>query len=212
MNYKRHLIKSSLCFLVLASFEIVAKADIVSSISEYNSPAYDFVSSFPPADATIGNFSSHIPTGVSVLAITISGTFGKNDVFPTTAVSDYFVDGGAIEVAGCDDPTASCFSSQTAPTSANSNPNFGIRLVSVYDPTYPGYSLPVCPGSGGTPAGTYTAATLGSNGQPTPYNNNSGNWRFDEVNVLGTSNGTNPSRMIRSSIPQGWSTRTEFSQ
>ncbi len=40
--------------------------------------------------------------------------------------------------------------------------------------------------------GTYTAASLGSNNQPVLYNNNSGNWRFDEVNILGTANNTNP--------------------
>ena len=47
-----------------------------------------------------------------------------------------------------------------------------MRLVSAYDPTY-------------TVTGTYTAATLLATG-PTPINNTSGNWRFDEINVLGT--------------------------
>jgi hypothetical protein len=78
-------------------------------------------------------------------------------------------------------------------TSVEGKPNFGVRLVSVYDPDYPGYSIPtggnVC---SSTATGTYTAASLGSNNQPVVYNNNSGNWRFDEVNVLGTANGTNP--------------------
>jgi hypothetical protein len=81
-------------------------------------------------------------------------------------------------------------------TSVENNPNFGVRLVSVYDPAYtgtPAYSIPqggnVC-SSGAT--GTYTAASLGTNNQPVVYNNNSGNWRFDEVNVLGTANNTNP--------------------
>ncbi len=81
-------------------------------------------------------------------------------------------------------------------TSVENNPNFGVRLVSVFDPDYlgtPAYSIP----SGGnvcSPAatGTYTGASLDTNNQPLQYNNNSGNWRFDEVNVLGTTNGTNP--------------------
>ncbi|HEY6347390.1 MAG TPA: hypothetical protein VIY49_38370 [Bryobacteraceae bacterium] len=81
-------------------------------------------------------------------------------------------------------------------TSVENNPGFGLQMVSVYDPDYqgtPAYSIP----SGGnvcssTATGTYTAATLGSNNQPVVYNNNSGNWRFDEVNVLGTANSTNP--------------------
>jgi hypothetical protein len=81
-------------------------------------------------------------------------------------------------------------------TSVENNSGFGVQLVSVYDPTYqgtPAYSISaggnVC-SSGAT--GIYTAATLGSNNQPVPYNNNSGNWRFDEVNFLGTANNTNP--------------------
>jgi hypothetical protein len=81
-------------------------------------------------------------------------------------------------------------------TSVENNPHFGVRLVSVYDPDYigtPAYSIPaggsVC---SSTATGTYTAASLGTNNQPVVYNNNSGNWRFDEVNVLGTANNTNP--------------------
>jgi hypothetical protein len=81
-------------------------------------------------------------------------------------------------------------------TGVENNPNFGVRLVSVYDPDYigtPAYSIPsggnVC-SAGAT--GTYTAASLATNNQPVVYNNNSGNWRFDEVNVLGTANNTNP--------------------
>jgi hypothetical protein len=68
-------------------------------------------------------------------------------------------------------------------TAVNNNPNFGVRLVSAYDT------------SAGAPSpATYTAATLSSNGAPMVINNNSGNWRFDEINVLGTSN-------ISSTIP-----------
>src|ERR1019366_8597860 len=61
------------------------------------------------------------------------------------------------------------------------NANFGVRLVSVYDrsPTAP------------TPY-TYTAATPGVNGAPVQIDNNSGNWRFDEINVLGTVSGAAP--------------------
>ena len=81
-------------------------------------------------------------------------------------------------------------------TGVENNPNFGVRLVSVFDPDNigtPAYSIPVG-GNVCSPSatGTYTAASLGTNNQPVVYNNNSGNWRFDEVNVLGTSSGTNP--------------------
>jgi hypothetical protein len=81
-------------------------------------------------------------------------------------------------------------------TGVENNPHFGVRLVSVYDPDFigtPAYSIPaggnVC-SAGAT--GTYTAASLATNNQPVVYNNNSGNWRFDEVNVLGTASGSNP--------------------
>ncbi len=82
-------------------------------------------------------------------------------------------------------------------TSVENNPGFGVQMVSVYDPDYqgtPAYSIPV----GGnvcspTATGTYTGAELdATTNQPDVYNNNSGNWRFDEVNFLGTANNTNP--------------------
>ncbi len=58
-------------------------------------------------------------------------------------------------------------------TGVDNNPNFGVRLVGAYDPSYTGPGAP-----------TYTGASL-TNGQPTVYNNNSGNWRFDEINFFG---------------------------
>jgi hypothetical protein len=63
----------------------------------------------------------------------------------------------------------------------DNNPNFGVRLIGAYDPTFTGAGTP-CPS---TPC-TYTGATL-NNGQPVIYNNNSGNWQFDEVNFFGNS-------------------------
>ncbi len=54
-------------------------------------------------------------------------------------------------------------------TSVENNPNFAVRMVSVYDPNYTGAGAP-----------TYTGASGGV------YNNNSGNWRFDNVIVSGT--------------------------
>lgn len=67
-------------------------------------------------------------------------------------------------------------------TSVNNNSKFGVRMVSAYDPTYTGAGAP-----------TYTGATL-TNGLPVQYNNTSGNWRFDEVNILsGNPGGTSES-------------------
>lgn len=65
-------------------------------------------------------------------------------------------------------------------TAVNNNPNFGVRLVSAYDPTYTGAGAP-----------TYTSSTLGTSG-PVVINNTSGNWRFDEINVLGTTSASTP--------------------
>ncbi len=63
----------------------------------------------------------------------------------------------------------------------DNNPDFGVRLVGAYDPTFTGQGTS-CPSM---PC-TYTGASL-TNGQPTVYNDNSGNWRFDEVNFFGHS-------------------------
>jgi hypothetical protein len=49
------------------------------------------------------------------------------------------------------------------PSAANNDPNFGVRMVSAYDPT-----------TGGT---SYSSAAGGL------YNNNSGNWRFGTVTI-----------------------------
>ncbi len=88
-------------------------------------------------------------------------------------------------------------------TGVENNTGFGIQLVSVYDPAYQGgtgYSIPprqrlLAPPTDPTQSaqGTYTGAALdGATNQPDIYNNNSGNWRFDEINILGTANNTNP--------------------
>lgn len=73
--------------------------------------------------------------------------------------------------------------------SADNNPNFGVRLVGAYDPTYTGSGAP-----------TYTGASL-TNGQPTVYNNNSGNWRFDEVNFFGNSSPSTTTSPISTVTP-----------
>jgi hypothetical protein len=80
-------------------------ADITSTIGEYNgTPDFDFTAGdYPLAPVTIGSFSVAIPDGFSLVSGTISGYFGNDDLSSTTAPSDYFVDGGSIEVAECDD-------------------------------------------------------------------------------------------------------------
>jgi hypothetical protein len=59
-------------------------------------------------------------------------------------------------------------------SAVNNNPNFAVKLVSAYDPTYTGAGAP-----------TYTASKL-TGGLPTVYNDNSGNWRFDNITFSGT--------------------------
>lgn len=105
-----------LCAGVIALVAPAAKANvIVSNIAEYNGPAdFDFnAGDYPLAPVTIGDFLFSIPANQVVTGATISGTFGNNDVSSNTALSDYFVNSGVIEVASCDDPTANCFSGQT---------------------------------------------------------------------------------------------------
>lgn len=58
----------------------------------------------------------------------------------------------------------------------SNNPKFGVQLVSAYDPTYTGTGAPTYT------AGKFNATTW----QPVELNNTSGNWRFDMIQVLGT--------------------------
>ncbi|MFI4914503.1 MAG: VPLPA-CTERM sorting domain-containing protein [Steroidobacterales bacterium] len=55
----------------------------------------------------------------------------------------------------------------------NNDANFGVRLVSAYNPTL----------AGGT---EYASATSVVSGSPVQYNNNSGNWRIADVQIDGT--------------------------
>jgi hypothetical protein len=88
----------------------------------YDSPnGYDFVSTFPPAGSTtIGTFTFSIPAGELVTGMTISGSFGNGDN-GTTALSDYYLgysgNETAVEVAGCDNIAADCYSGQNGPYS-----------------------------------------------------------------------------------------------
>lgn len=58
-------------------------------------------------------------------------------------------------------------------TSVANDANFGVRLVSAYNPSL----------AGGT---EYASATSVLSGSPVQYNNNSGNWRFADVQIDGT--------------------------
>jgi hypothetical protein len=60
----------------------------------------------------------------------------------------------------------------------NNNANFGVRIVSIYDPRYLGTAQ--------VPAPQYAAASAPTT---TPYNNSSGNWRFGLMTFTGTASG-----------------------
>ena len=87
-------------------------------VPEYNGPSdFDFdAGDYPLPSVQIGTFTFTIPAGDAILGASISGTFGNDDVNSTTALSDYFVDGGAIQVAGCDNTSDPCFSGDGSST------------------------------------------------------------------------------------------------
>ena len=62
----------------------------------------------------------------------------------------------------------------------NNNPNFGVRLVSAYDPGLPNVTTPVYGLPAGTSHGQYANAELVSGGASV-YNGSKGNWCFDNV-------------------------------
>jgi hypothetical protein len=76
----------------------------------------------------------------------------------------------------------------TGVAGTGNNPNFGVRFVGVYDPTLPAGSVVINGATVNYGAGQqYSGATTGSNGAPIIYNNNSGNWRFDNVKIIDAS-------------------------
>ena len=78
------------CFCILSTG--LARADIIATIDEFNgAPDFDFnPGDYPLAPVTIGDFTFSIPAGESVIGGTISGTFGNDDVSPTTAAERLF--------------------------------------------------------------------------------------------------------------------------
>lgn len=103
--------RNALLTFILASalglgFTASAKADIISTIGDFDEPA-DFSGNYPLGPTNLGDFTFSLPTGFVITSATISGTFGNEDVPGTTNVtadSDYYVDGTAIKVATCDTP------------------------------------------------------------------------------------------------------------
>jgi len=91
----------------LLGLTVQAKADISSTIPGSDG-SFTFIT---PVTTTLGVFNFTIPTGWTVVGATISGTFGNTDVpglTNTTALSDYFVANGAIQVAACDSFSDPC--------------------------------------------------------------------------------------------------------
>lgn len=59
-----------------------------------------------PYNITIGTFQFTIPTGDKIVGMTISGTFGDQNI-PVTALTDLYINGD-IKVASCDSATDPC--------------------------------------------------------------------------------------------------------
>ncbi len=78
-------------------------------------------------------------------------------------------------------PPTGVFVSFQGMTSVENDPNFGVRLVAAYDPALPNYNQSATP-----PTGEFAAASLDSGGNVVQYNGSSGNWRFDNISLNGT--------------------------
>jgi hypothetical protein len=101
---------------------------------------------------------------------TVNGTTWININNPLTAVSNGFAPQQTIDFSGI--------------SGVADNPNFGVRLVSVYDTTL-------------VPFVNYGSAAGGV------YNNNSGNWRFADVRFIGTAIVPEPSPMLLATLAAG---------
>jgi hypothetical protein len=103
-------------------FSSTSQAEITSTIGLFDE-APNFSGNYPTALTNLGNFSFTIPTGFAIGKVTISGTFGNNDVPGTTNVtadSDYYIDGTAIQVAACDTPNIASTGTPTLACDAGS--------------------------------------------------------------------------------------------
>jgi hypothetical protein len=131
-------------------------------------PQYSQGAQFSTSTAGYTNISFHFDwfsttQGVKNLQeqYTLNGTTWININAPLTAVSNGFAPTQTINFSGI--------------AGVANDPNFGVRLVSAYDPT-----LPIL---------NYGSADGGQGGY---YNNNSGNWRFADVGFTGTAIGAVP--------------------
>lgn len=106
------------CSLLLISaalaLSVPASADVISTVPEFTGTFIDPGDStiiYPQPPVQIGTFTYTIPIGATIYSATLSGTYGSPDIpgSNTTALSDYFVSGGAIQVAGCDSESSPCF-------------------------------------------------------------------------------------------------------
>jgi len=124
----------------LLSLAAPAKADIASTIGEFDEP-FTFNTG---VNTTLGNFIFTIPTDWTVVGATISGTFGNNDVpglTNVTALSDYFVANGTIRVAGCDTFSDPCSAGTVDGSPAPWSYTFSQSDLATLAPEFAGGSL-----------------------------------------------------------------------
>ena len=139
---------------ILVSFDVfctnqgIADLQVQYNTNIGNSSGWtNFKGSFAGSIGLNGNQAvTHHAAGDTILVLT-PNTYTNNTTAGFANLDTNTIDFNANSIAG-----------------AANDANFGIRLVSCYDPT----------------AGTYLGASGGT------YNNNSGNWRFDQLAVQGT--------------------------
>lgn len=140
-----------------------------NSAPEYSQGAQFNVSTLGYSDISLSFNWASTTQGVGNLQVqyTTNGTTWTNvgPLFNAT------VDNGTLGAAGYGFQTDTVDLSSLAGVANDAN--FGVRLVSAYNPSL----------AGGT---EYASATSVVSGSPVQYNNNSGNWRIADVQVDGT--------------------------
>jgi len=126
------------------------------------------------ADNSTGFTYTNATSGLAAGVIQSGAMATPTSVFIATS-NDFYTPGSA---------TTSPNISISLPSGANNDPNLGIRLVSANDPGM--YSTTVYSGATyGSQNLNVTYASAAGNGTLI-YNNNSGNWRFDNLSFKGT--------------------------
>lgn len=97
MNQMTNVINRALGSVAVATLlftSSVQAATLTFTLDEFNGGAND-VGPFPTAAQTVGTFEFHLPPGLSIIAASLSGTFG-NSISSSSAGADVFADGSLV--------------------------------------------------------------------------------------------------------------------